>query len=194
MMQKRPEKKATCPQSIITAYENDKTSHPVKKKVRKMGDSREIEESLYEHTSEIIETRKKHAFSYANREVSMMYWEIGRYIGSVLLGNERAEYGKRIVTTLSQQLVERYGSSFGETNIKRMIKFARLFPDPVIPATVSQESRDQYRGRGTADAGCHRRGRCEGARGIPRFYWRFRTRRRDYQKRTQKLSGSVSRR
>jgi len=32
-----------------------------------------------------------------------MYWEVGQYVGSVLLGGVRAEYGKRIVATLAQQ-------------------------------------------------------------------------------------------
>jgi len=42
---------------------------------------------------------------YANCEVTLMYREIGRYIGSVLLGGECAEYGKKILATLSQQLI-----------------------------------------------------------------------------------------
>jgi hypothetical protein len=32
------------------------------------------------------------------------HWEIGRYINSVVLDSKRAEYGKQIVATLSQQL------------------------------------------------------------------------------------------
>ena len=34
----------------------------------------------------------------------LMFWEVGKHIGSVLLGGERAEYGKRIVVPLAQQL------------------------------------------------------------------------------------------
>ena len=44
------------------------------------------------------------AGAFANCEVTMMYWEIGQHINSVLLGGIRAEYGKQIVATLSQQL------------------------------------------------------------------------------------------
>jgi hypothetical protein len=44
------------------------------------------ENSLFTHISKIIEKRKNRAGMYANREVTLMYWEIGRYIGSVLLG------------------------------------------------------------------------------------------------------------
>jgi predicted nuclease of restriction endonuclease-like (RecB) superfamily len=66
-----------------------------------------------------------------------MYWEIGRYIGSVLLGGERAEYGKKILATLSQQLVKKYGSGYEYSKITRMIKFAGLFPDFRIVSTLS---------------------------------------------------------
>ena len=65
--------------------------------------------SLFARISKIIEKRKNRAGMYANREVTLMYWEIGRYIGSVLLGGERAEYGKKILATLSQQLIKKYG-------------------------------------------------------------------------------------
>ena len=62
------------------------------------------ENSLFAHVAEIIENRKPRAEAYANREVTLMYWEIGRYINSVVLEGERAEYGKKILTTLSTQL------------------------------------------------------------------------------------------
>ena len=37
------------------------------------------EPSLFVRVAEIIETRKSRAGAYANREVTLMYWEIGRY-------------------------------------------------------------------------------------------------------------------
>jgi len=95
------------------------------------------ENSLFTHVSKIIEKRKNRAGMYANREVTLMYWEIGRYIGSVLLSGERAEYGKRILATLSQELIKKYGSGFEYSKITRMIKFAELFPDSKIVSTLS---------------------------------------------------------
>ena len=95
------------------------------------------EQSLFAQVAQIIETRKYRAGAYANREVTLMYWEIGRYINSVVLGEQRAAYGKRIVATLSQQLVEKYGKSFEYTKVTRMVKFAELFPDPEILPTLS---------------------------------------------------------
>ena len=97
------------------------------------------EKLMFSQVAEIIENRKYRAGACANREVTLMYWEVGKYISSVLTDGERAEYGKRILATLSQQLVPRYGKSFEYTKVTRMIKFAKLFPDIDILATLSQE-------------------------------------------------------
>jgi len=81
----------------------------------------QIDESvLLKSITKIIESRKNRAGAFANREVTLMYWEVGRYIGSVLLGGERAEYGRKILVTLSQHLIQKYGSGFEYTKITRM--------------------------------------------------------------------------
>ncbi|MDR2580888.1 MAG: DUF1016 N-terminal domain-containing protein [Fibromonadaceae bacterium] len=77
----------------------------------------------------------------ANSEVTLMFWEIGRYVNSVILDSKRATYGKRIVAMLSQQLQEKYGSSFELTNLRRMLRFAEEFTDYEIVATLSPQGR-----------------------------------------------------
>jgi len=42
---------------------------------------------------------------YANREITPMYWEIENYISSTTLDGEYITYEKKIVVTLSQQLI-----------------------------------------------------------------------------------------
>jgi len=89
-----------------------------------------VDESVFfTQISKIIENRKVNAGAYANREVTLMYWEVGRYINLILLGGERAGYGKRIVSELATQLVGIYGRSFDVQNIRRMMKFAEKFND-----------------------------------------------------------------
>ena len=95
--------------------------------------------SLFARVAEIIETRKTRAGAYANPEVTLMYWEIGRYINSVVLGGERAEYGKKIFSPLARKLVERYGKSFEERNLRRMIQFSELFPDFEIVSPLATQ-------------------------------------------------------
>lgn len=103
------------------------------------GDAQIDENSLFARVAEIIESRKASAGAYANREVTLMFWEIGRYINTVLLGNERAEYGKSIFATLSQKLIKTYGKSFNETNLYRMTQFASHFGELEIVSTVSKQ-------------------------------------------------------
>ncbi|MCL2055247.1 MAG: DUF1016 N-terminal domain-containing protein [Oscillospiraceae bacterium] len=105
-----------------------------------MLDNTQIEENaLYSRIVEIIETRKSRAGSYANREITLMYWEVGQMIGQAVLGGERAEYGKKIVETVSQQLREKYGSSFELRNLRRMAQFAESFNDIEIVSTLSTQ-------------------------------------------------------
>ena len=84
---------------------------------------------LFERVATIIENRKTRAAAYANSEVTLMFWEVGQYINSVILDFKRAEYGKRVFATLSRRLIERYGKSYSEQNLYRMTQFAERFPD-----------------------------------------------------------------
>ena len=92
---------------------------------------------LFERVAAIIENRKSRAATHANSEVTLMYWEVGHYINTNVLGNQRAAYGKQILTALSVKLIEKYGMNFSERNIYRMILFAERFPDIEILPTLS---------------------------------------------------------
>ena len=89
----------------------------------------EQEKIIFSNVARIIEQRKFNAVSVANSQVILMYWEIGTYINSAVLGMERAEYGKKILSTVSTKLTENYGSPFVEANLYRMKRFAMVFSD-----------------------------------------------------------------
>ncbi|MDR2732714.1 MAG: PDDEXK nuclease domain-containing protein [Fibromonadaceae bacterium] len=95
-------------------------------------DARIDENVLFMRVSEIIENRKTRAGSYANQEITLMFWEVGRYVNFTVLAGKSAEYGKRIVASLSQQLTKKYGNGFSERNLYRMILFAERFNDTEI--------------------------------------------------------------
>ena len=89
---------------------------------------------------QIIDSARTRVASTANCELTMMYWHIGERINRDVLANQRAEYGKQIVATVSQQLQNRYGAKgFEKSAITRMMKFAKLFPDEKIVAPVAQQ-------------------------------------------------------
>ena len=100
----------------------------------------EIDEiALFNQVSAIIENRKLRAQVTANSEATLMFWEVGKYVNSVILETKRATYGKQIVATLSLQLREKYGNTFERTNLRRMMRFADNFSDYSIVATLSPQ-------------------------------------------------------
>ena len=107
------------------------------KELIEQGDMQIYENDIFECVSKIIENRKSRAGAYVNTEVTIMFWEVGRYINSAVLDNGRAEYGKKILPTLSARLIARYGKSFSERNIYRMVLFASRFNNEEIVATLS---------------------------------------------------------
>ena len=94
------------------------------------------ENVLFSNVAQIIEKRKFNVISAANSQIVLMFWEIGKYINTAILGMERAEYGKKIVSTLSTQLQQKYGNEYYLRNIRRMMQFATQFPDFNIVSTL----------------------------------------------------------
>lgn len=89
---------------------------------------------------QIIDETRNHVASTVNYELTMMYWHIGERINRDILGNERAEYGKRIVSMVVTQLQAIYGTKgFDEKNIRRMMQFAALFSDIQIVAPLARQ-------------------------------------------------------
>ena len=97
-------------------------------------------QSLIKDLRQIIEQARGRVASTANYELTMMYWHIGERINREVLSNQRAEYGKQIVASVARQLQEEYGKKgFEERTIRRMMKFAQMFPDiQIVSPLVSK--------------------------------------------------------
>jgi predicted nuclease of restriction endonuclease-like (RecB) superfamily len=74
-----------------------------------------------------------------NAALVVLYWKIGWRIRLDILKAKRAEYGERILPTLSAKLVPEFGGGFGARNLARMVGFADAFPDEKILSTLSRE-------------------------------------------------------
>jgi predicted nuclease of restriction endonuclease-like (RecB) superfamily len=86
----------------------------------------------------LIENTKFQVVSYANSSLTVLFWHIGKRILAHELHNDRAEYGKQIVVSLSRELVDRFGKNYEEKNLRRMIQFAKQFPDVKNVVTLSR--------------------------------------------------------
>ncbi len=62
----------------------------------------------------------------------MLYWQVGKRINDEVLNNERAEYGKQVVETLSVKLTEEYGSGWSRKQLLHCLRFATVFSDTEI--------------------------------------------------------------
>ncbi len=86
----------------------------------------------------IDQTRQRVAVTI-NAEITRMYWAIGHRINQDVLTGGRADYGKQTVRFLSQQLTAEFGRGFSITNLTNAIELARLFTDPSIIQTLSEQ-------------------------------------------------------
>jgi predicted nuclease of restriction endonuclease-like (RecB) superfamily len=87
----------------------------------------------------IIEKSKNQLVVQANSTLTLTFWHIGNLINTNILKNERAEYGKQIIVTLSRELENKYGRTFNDKNLRRMIQFAERFPNIEIVVTLSRQ-------------------------------------------------------
>ena len=98
-----------------------------------------LQESLITDLRTLINEARNKVALIVNTEITLLYWHIGKRINKEVLGNQRAEYGKKIVLTVSTQLTEEYGKGFNEKNLRRMMQFAELFPDFQIVAPLARQ-------------------------------------------------------
>lgn len=84
--------------------------------------------SLLDRVVLILEQARANVVRAVNSSMVTAYWLIGREIVLELQGgDERAEYGKQVIETLSKQLTQRYGSGYSVTNLQYFRKFYQAY-------------------------------------------------------------------
>lgn len=96
-------------------------------------------DKLFVDLSQLIEQSRQQVAMQANSMLTILFWKVGKRINDDILQNQRAEYGKQIVSTLSAQLETSYGRNFAEKNVRRMMQFAEHFSDLQIVVTLSRQ-------------------------------------------------------
>lgn len=91
-----------------------------------------ISNSLFKNISQLIEESRSRVASAINSEITLLYWNIGKHIREDILKNSRADYGQRIVESLSEQLTKQYGRGWSKRHLHNCLRFAETFPDERI--------------------------------------------------------------
>ena len=95
--------------------------------------------SLYSDICSIIEDAREQAYRAVNVSLTLRNWMLGERIAREKLdGEERAEYGKQVIATLTKELTHAYGKGFERVSLYNYLKFYRCFPQ--IVDAVSQQS------------------------------------------------------
>jgi predicted nuclease of restriction endonuclease-like (RecB) superfamily len=89
----------------------------------------------------LIEKSRQNVALAVNAEITLLYWHIGKRIKTEILRNERAEYGKKLIAGLSEQLTQAYGKGWSKRHLHHCIRIAEIFPDiEIVHALRSQLS------------------------------------------------------
>lgn len=88
------------------------------------------DELLFSRVATILEHARGNVVRAVNSNMVIAYWLIGREIVQALQGGEeRAEYGKSIITALSSRLTDAYGKGFSVQTLWNLRLFYQTFPD-----------------------------------------------------------------
>ncbi len=101
-----------------------------------MNNDLEKKDILFSDIKSLINETRSAVAQTVNAGLTMLYWNIGKTINDDILKNERADYGKQIVATLSQQLTEEYGKGFSKSSLTRMCSLNDYFQDFRIVASL----------------------------------------------------------
>lgn len=97
------------------------------------------ENELYDYVCSIIDDARYRVAVYANSEVCRMNWQIGMRIKEDVLHNERAEYGKGVIKSLTVRLVAKYGNGWGFQKLQHCVRAAYTFSEEEIVYAVRRQ-------------------------------------------------------
>ena len=85
-------------------------------------------EQTYLSIRDSIVTAQRGLYTAVNTAMVTAYWEIGEQLYRACGENDRAEYGKRLMSYLSDRLSAEFGKGFSVQNLRNMRQFYLMFP------------------------------------------------------------------
>ncbi len=94
---------------------------------------------LFQSVVALIEQSRKQVALTVNREVTLLYWQVGKAINQELLQEQRAEYGERVISSLAAQLTGAYGTGWSKRHLWHCVRVADTFPEDQIVNALSTQ-------------------------------------------------------
>ena len=98
---------------------------------------------LFDNVAALIEQSKRQVALTVNREVTLLYWRVGKAINQELLQEllqeQRGEYGEQVVSSLATQLANSYGKGWSKRHLWHCVRIASTFPEDQIVNALSTQ-------------------------------------------------------
>ncbi|MDO8554347.1 MAG: PDDEXK nuclease domain-containing protein [Candidatus Micrarchaeota archaeon] len=89
---------------------------------------RELDINFIQGIKDLIKTARHNIIYAVNSEMVKTYFEIGkRIVEEEQKGSSRAEYGKKLIESLSTELHEEFGRGFNRTDLQKMRRFYLVY-------------------------------------------------------------------
>ena len=103
-----------------------------------------IQNNYIQEIKQILTQARQKAYSAVNTAMVEAYWLIGkRIVEEEQNGKGRAQYGKYILKTLSNDLTLSLGKGFSERSLREFRQFYQAFPDLMIQKKLETNERSQ---------------------------------------------------
>jgi len=96
-------------------------------------------QKLFNDISSMIRQGQQRVATEVNSTTVVLYWSIGKRIDVEVLSAKRADYGDKIIESISEELTLEFGERYSRSGLFRMLRFARLYPHQEIVATLSRQ-------------------------------------------------------
>ena len=84
--------------------------------------------NIFESIKNLVVNSRNRVYSTVNTEMLSLYWNIGKVIMKIQLGDERASYGEEVIEKLSKKLIREFGKGFSSRNLRTMRRFYITYP------------------------------------------------------------------
>lgn len=96
-------------------------------------------QDLFDDIVKMVNEGKNRIATEFNSTVVVLYWSIGKRIHEEVLKGDRANYGDQIISHVSDELTMKFGKGYNRASLFRMMRFAKIYPDKIIVATLSRQ-------------------------------------------------------
>jgi predicted nuclease of restriction endonuclease-like (RecB) superfamily len=97
------------------------------------------DDALLIELRQLIQAARARTAAAVNSELTALYWAVGRRIHDIITGGGRAAYGQGVIDGLGRRLAQEFGRGFEAKNLRRMMRFAELYPDRPIVASLMRQ-------------------------------------------------------